>query len=50
MKNLDLTIRETELLEYIIKFKQTNGFSPTVREMATLEVCLELLENFTNEN
>ena len=34
MKNLDITIRETELLEYIIKFKQTNGFSPTVREMA----------------
>ena len=34
MKNLDLTLRETELLEYIIKFKQTNGFSPTVREMA----------------
>ena len=34
MKNLDLTIRETELLEYIIKFKQTNGFSPTIREMA----------------
>ena len=34
MKNFDLTIRETELLEYIIKFKQTNGFSPTIREMA----------------
>ena len=34
LKNLDLTIRETELLEYIIKFKQTNGFSPTIREMA----------------
>ena len=34
MKNLDLTIRESELLEYIIKFKQTNGFSPTIREMA----------------
>lgn len=34
MKNFALTIRESELLEYIIKFKQTNGFSPTIREMA----------------
>ena len=33
MKNYDLTIRESDLLEFIIKFKQVNGFSPTVREM-----------------
>ena len=33
MKHYDLTIRESDLLEFIIKFKQGNGFSPTVREM-----------------
>ena len=26
--------RERIVLEYIIKFKQTNGYSPTIREIA----------------
>ena len=29
-----MTVREKELLDYIIKFKQVNGYSPTIREMA----------------
>ena len=29
----ELTPRETELLDYIIKFKEVNGFSPTNAEM-----------------
>lgn len=29
-----MTIREREVLDYIIKFKQVNGFSPTIREIA----------------
>lgn len=29
-----MTVREKELLEFVIQFKQTNGFSPTVREIA----------------
>lgn len=29
----DLTPRETELLDYIIKFKEVNGFSPSYVEM-----------------
>lgn len=28
-----LTIREEEVLEYIIKFKEVNGYAPTVREI-----------------
>lgn len=28
-----MTEREKELLRYIILFKQTNGYSPSVREM-----------------
>lgn len=30
-----MTVREEELLKFIIQFKQVNGFSPTVREIAT---------------
>ena len=29
-----MTEREKEVLRYIIQFKQTNGYSPTVREIA----------------
>lgn len=29
-----MTVREKEVLEFVIQFKQTNGFSPTVREIA----------------
>ena len=29
-----MTVRERELLEYIINFKKVNGFSPTIREIA----------------
>lgn len=29
----DLTPRTQDLLDFIIKFKQTNGYSPTCREM-----------------
>lgn len=29
-----MTIREQEVLEYIINFKKVNGFSPTIREIA----------------
>lgn len=29
-----MTEREKDVLDYIIKFKQTNGYSPTVREIA----------------
>lgn len=32
MRN-ELTPREIELLDYIIKFKEVNGFSPTNAEM-----------------
>lgn len=28
-----MTVREQEVLEYIIKFKQTNGYSPTAQEI-----------------
>ena len=31
--NEDLTPRQNDLLEFIIKFKQTNGYSPTNKEM-----------------
>ena len=30
----DITKREKELLLFIIKFQQVNGFTPTVREMS----------------
>lgn len=30
----DLTEREKETLTFIIEFKKTNGYSPTVREIA----------------
>ena len=30
-----MTEREKEVLQYVIDFKRTNGFSPTVREIAT---------------
>ena len=30
----ELTPRETDVLKYIIQFKQTNGYSPTAREIA----------------
>lgn len=29
-----MTEREKEVLEYIIKFKTVNGYSPTIREIA----------------
>ena len=29
-----MTVREKEVLEYIIEFKKVNGFSPTFREIA----------------
>lgn len=29
----DITKREQDLLTFIIKFKQVNGYTPTVREM-----------------
>ena len=29
-----MTIREKEVLQYVIEFKKVNGFSPTVREIA----------------
>lgn len=29
-----LTAREKDVLQYIITFKQVNGYSPTVREIA----------------
>ena len=29
-----MTPRQLDTLQFIIKFKQTNGFSPTVREIA----------------
>lgn len=29
-----MTPRQLDTLEFIIKFKQTNGFSPSVREIA----------------
>lgn len=29
-----LTIREEDTLRYLIKFKEVNGYSPTVREIA----------------
>lgn len=32
--NEKLTEREKETLKYIIEFKKTNGYSPTVREIA----------------
>lgn len=33
--NKDLTPRQNDLLDFIIKFKQVNGYSPTTREMRT---------------
>ena len=30
-----MTEREKETLQFIIEFKKTNGFSPTVREIAS---------------
>lgn len=46
-----LTYRQKEIYNYIVKFKQTNGYSPTVKEIATalytsksfVSVCLEKL-------
>ena len=32
--NLGLTLRETDILQYIIDFKTINGFSPTITEIA----------------
>lgn len=31
--NKDLTPRQSDLLDFIIRFKQVNGYSPTTREM-----------------
>ena len=31
---MSITEREKEVLDYIIKFKQVNGYSPTNREIA----------------
>lgn len=31
---MEITAREKELLNYVIKFKQVNGYSPTIREIA----------------
>lgn len=31
--NKDLTPRQNDLLDFIIRFKQVNGYSPTTREM-----------------
>lgn len=28
-----MTEREKELFEFIVKFKQTNGYNPTIRDM-----------------
>lgn len=28
-----MTVRQKEVLEYIIEFKKTNGYSPTVKEI-----------------
>jgi len=30
---LDLTVRQKEFLEYIVKFKQEYGYSPTYRQL-----------------
>lgn len=49
-----LTPRTQDLLEFIIKFKQTNGYSPTTREMlqgintksrSHIETMLDILES-----
>lgn len=31
----DLTPRQRDVYEYIVHFKQTNGYAPTMREIAT---------------
>lgn len=33
--NNEITKTEQEVLNYIIRFKEVNGYSPTVREIAT---------------
>lgn len=52
--NEDLTPRQNDLLNFIIKFKQTNGYSPTTREMrkgintkskSHIEIMLDTLED-----
>ena len=30
----ELTVREREVLDYIIEYRKTNGFPPTLREIA----------------
>ena len=31
----DLTPRQRDVYDYIVQFKQTNGYAPTMREIAT---------------
>lgn len=53
MQDEKLTERETEVLQYIIRFKEVNGYSPTVREIAqgcyrsrtTIQPILERLQD-----
>lgn len=37
---VDITKREQDLLSFIIQFKQTNGYTPTLREMCK-GICTE---------
>ena len=50
----NLTPRQNDLLNFIIKFKQTNGYSPTTKEMrrgintkskSHIEIMLDTLED-----
>ena len=34
MRVLNMSPRQEDVLNFIIKFKQTNGYSPTIREIA----------------
>ena len=54
MMKEDLTPRQNDLLNFIIKFKQTNGYSPTTKEMrkgintkskSHIEIMLDTLED-----
>ena len=35
----ELTKREMEIYDYIVKFKTVNGFSPTITEMSKVFYC-----------
>lgn len=39
MKEIELTKRELQVYDYIVKFKTINGFSPTISEMAKAFYC-----------